>query len=125
MSLVGDPIQQRRGQGGVPKDLGPVPKSEIRGDDDRLFLMAFREYLKQQLGALLGEGDVSQFIDDQQTERSIAFHHSAQELFVSGFDQFIGQSTAGDEAGPYPCRQASMPRAVARWVFPVPLRPGK
>jgi len=51
---------------GVAKYLGPVPEAKIAGDNHRTPLMAFGSNLKQELGFLLGEGDIAQLIDDEQ-----------------------------------------------------------
>ena len=98
MGLVGDAVQKGCGQIGIAEYFGPVAKAHVAGDDHRLSFMALGEHLEKKLGPLCGKGNVSEFIDDQQTIAGIALDHPLQPFVVTGLDQLIGQRAAGDKA---------------------------
>jgi hypothetical protein len=66
MGAVREPVQQRGGHVGIAEDLGPVAEAEIRSDDHRSALVALGQNLEEQFRAFLGEGNVTEFIEDEQ-----------------------------------------------------------
>ena len=65
-AVMGQSVQQGRGQCGVTEDAGPLCKRQVRCDDQGTLFVAVRENLKQQLGALGRERDLADFVDDEQ-----------------------------------------------------------
>jgi len=62
--MVGQAVQHRGGHFGVAKNLRPVGKSEIRGDQQRGVFVKLADQMEQQLAAGLAEWQIAQFIDD-------------------------------------------------------------
>jgi hypothetical protein len=47
VGFVGQAIQQRRGEGGLAEDLGPVGKAQVGGDNDRPPFVPLRQDLEK------------------------------------------------------------------------------
>ena len=62
MRLVSQPVQKSRRQVGVSKNLGPVAKAQVRGDNHRTLFMALGKDLEQKFGTFPGERDITQFV---------------------------------------------------------------
>lgn len=77
MSLMRYTIQQRCGHARVAKNLCPISKTHIGGYDDRFSFMAFSQYLEDQLGSLLGERNIAQFVNNEQSVTGIPFDRTA------------------------------------------------
>ena len=63
LTVMGQSIQQGCRQSGVAEDLGPFGEGQVGCHQDRGPFVAIGEDLKQQLGSLLGERDVTELID--------------------------------------------------------------
>jgi len=59
---MGEPIQQRGGHLRVPEDLGPLPESQVGGDDQGGALVELRDQVKEQLSAVARERQIAEFI---------------------------------------------------------------
>jgi len=68
VAVVGEPVEERGRHLGVAEDGGPFAEVEVRGDDDRGALVEAADQVEQELAAGLGEGKVSQFVEDQEVE---------------------------------------------------------
>ena len=66
--MVGEPIEQRGGHLGVAEDGGPFTERQVGGDDDRGPLVEPTDQVEQELPAGLGEGQVSEFVEDDEVE---------------------------------------------------------
>ena len=64
--MVGQAVEQRGGHLGVAEDGGPFAESEVGGDDDRGALVEPAHQVEQQLAAGLGEGQVAEFVEDDE-----------------------------------------------------------
>ena len=64
--MVKEPIEQRRGHHRVAKDVTPFGKAAIRGEDHGAALIASVDELEEQIATARDDGQVSDFIDDQQ-----------------------------------------------------------
>src|SRR5262249_43054207 len=62
----------------VVEDLRPVFVDAVGGDQHRSALVARADDLEQQVGAVLVDGEVSAFIDDQQVGLQVAAHLALQ-----------------------------------------------
>ena len=61
--------------------------------------MAFGQDLEQQLGALPGKRHIAQLIENEEPVAGIALDQPAESFSFFGFDEFIHQAAAGNEAG--------------------------
>ena len=68
VGMVGEPVNESGGQPFVAKDLGPVGKGQVGGDDDRHLLMKSGAELEEQLSPIGGKRDETQFIQDDEVE---------------------------------------------------------
>ena len=101
MRLVSDAVQQGGGHTGITKYLRPISKAHVGGDHHRLAFMALGQNLKNQLCPFCGEGNITQFINNEQAVAGIPLDDTTQKLFISGFNQLVGQPAAGNKAGAY------------------------
>ena len=69
-----------------------------RRDDGGAVLVALAEHVEQQLTAGLRQRDVSEFVDDQETDLGELGLEAEQPLLVAGLDQFVDQMGSGGEA---------------------------
>jgi 8-oxo-dGTP pyrophosphatase MutT (NUDIX family) len=58
-------VQDRRRNDRVPKDLCPLAKALVEGENDGASLLAARDELEEEVGAVLVNGDVAVRINDQ------------------------------------------------------------
>ncbi len=61
--------------------------------------MPLCQHLEKELGAFLGERDISQLIENEEPVTSIAVDHPAQSVVLVGLQEFVSQTTAGNKAG--------------------------
>ena len=66
LAMVGQAIEQGCGHLGVAEDGGPFAESEVGGDDDRGALVEPAHQVEQQLATGLGEGQVAEFVEDDE-----------------------------------------------------------
>ena len=64
--MVSEPIEQRGGHLGIAEDSGPFTKGEVGGDGDRGTLVKPADEMEQELAAGLGEGQISERVDEVQ-----------------------------------------------------------
>jgi len=95
---MGEPVQQGGGHGGIAEHLGPIRKTKVRGNHHRSSFMPFGQDLKQQLRALLGEGDVAEFVQDQQIVADILLNEALQCPLLPCLDQLVDQPAAAHKA---------------------------
>ena len=66
MAAMYQPVKQRRSHAFMAKHLRPMRKVEIRGERDAGALIAIREELEEQLSRRLGEGQIAEFIHEDE-----------------------------------------------------------
>ena len=64
--MVQKPIENRAGDHGVAEDLAPGAETLVAGNDDRTTLVAARDQLKEQIGALAVDRQVADLVADQE-----------------------------------------------------------
>ena len=64
--MMGETVEQRGGHLGVAEDGGPFAEGEVGGDDDRGSLVEPAHQVEEQLPAGLGEGQVAEFVEDDE-----------------------------------------------------------
>ena len=95
---MGETVEQGGGHLGITKDGGPFAEAEVGGDDDAGALVELAEQMEQQRPARGAEGQVSQFIEDDEVELGHCLcdlTRLALGLFLlKGVDQFDGREEA-------------------------------
>ena len=61
-------VEQCRGHLGIAEDGRPFAEGEIGGDDDRGAFVEPADEVEQELAAGLGEGQIAEFVEDQEVE---------------------------------------------------------
>jgi len=64
--MVGEAVEQGRGHLGVAEHRWPFAEGEVGGDDDRGALVEPAHEVEQQLAAGLGEGQMAEFVEDDE-----------------------------------------------------------
>lgn len=64
--MVKEPIENRRANDGIPEDLATGAETLITGEQNRALLIAPRDELEEQVGALPINGDIADLINDQE-----------------------------------------------------------
>jgi len=59
-------IENRAGDHGVAEDLAPGAETLVAGNDDRTTLVAARDQLQEQIGALAVDRQVADLVADQE-----------------------------------------------------------
>ena len=106
---MGQTVQKRAGQAFVLEDLPPIGESQVRRDNQAPPFIAYGEDLEQEFGAGLGEGQVPEFVHDQDIELVKLLECPLQPVFLPGLFQGIRQPSGGEEADPVslPARRQS------------------
>ena len=65
---MSEPVQQGAGESLGAKDLGPFLKGQVRGQHEAVMLIGPADNLEEQFGSCLGEGNISEFVNDQEME---------------------------------------------------------
>lgn len=68
VAMMGEAVEQRGGHLGVTEDRGPLAEGEIGGNDDRGALIESADEVEEQLAAGLGEGQITELIEDGEVE---------------------------------------------------------
>ena len=67
VSMMQQPIQDRRGQGAVMvEDRGPLLEGAVGGQDQRPLFIAQRDDLEEQIGACLVNREIAELVKDEQ-----------------------------------------------------------
>ena len=98
VTVVREPVEQRRGHLCVAEDVSPLREAQIGCDDDARALVEFAQQMEEQGAAGLAERQITQFVEDD--EVSVHQTHSqlpglsGQLLLLKRIDEFNG----GEEA---------------------------
>jgi hypothetical protein len=68
LRMMSEAIKQGGGQAFIAKDLNPIRELEIGGDDQGEAFVKFRAESKEGLRTVLGEGDKTEFIQNDQVK---------------------------------------------------------
>ena len=90
---MGDPVQQGHGQGLVLEELSPFSEGQVGGDHEGDPVVNGSAELEEQLGTLLGEGDETQFINDDELLAQRGLNEPWHLEFFLGDQQFIDQTS--------------------------------
>jgi len=82
--VVEKTVQQGGGHGSITcENTGPVLEGDIGGDGDGAVLVAFGDNLEQELSTSLIEGEVSQFVNNQESRVLVTLNFASQ--LTAGF----------------------------------------
>ena len=98
--MVKDPIQDGRGDHGVAEDLVPLAEAAVGGQDQRPLLVAARDELEEQMGAVTVDGDVADLVDDQELGLAVKLEPLLDAVLGIGLGQRGDQRHGLGEAGP-------------------------
>ena len=76
VGVEGDPVDDGGDQAGVGEHGSPFAEGQVRGDRDGRSFFAFGDDLEEQLGAAGVDFDVSELVQTEQVEASVAADHS-------------------------------------------------
>src|SRR5215469_10539616 len=99
---VQQPVEQRGGDGGVAEGAGPVGDADIGGQDRAGFEVPLVDDLEQGGGAVGGQGQVAELVDDQQAGPGEEPHDGGPAAFQGGLVASGGQVSGGGEVDPVP-----------------------
>lgn len=74
--MVRQAVRQRSRHFRVTEDTGPFTEGEISGDDDRGALVYAADQVEQQLTTRLSEGQIAQFVEDDEVEACKVIGHA-------------------------------------------------
>ena len=73
---VSKPVKEGAGESFGAEDFCPFLEGQVGGKHEAMMLIGPADDLEEQFGPRLGEGDISQFINDQQMDSLELFEHS-------------------------------------------------
>ena len=98
--MMGQAVEERGCHLGVAKNTGPIAKGQIGGDDDGSAFVQPADEVKQQLAAGLGEGQVAEFIENDEVHAREIFSEPALPAGAGFALQAIDEIDDGIEAAP-------------------------
>ena len=118
--MVQQAVEDGGGDHGVAKDLAPGAQALIAGQDDRAPLVAARDQLKEEIGALAIDGDVADLVDDQQLGLRQDLQPFVEAALGEGFPERGDEPRGGGKQDADAVLAGLQPRATARCVLPTP-----
>ena len=117
-------VQQCSGEPFRAEHLGPLVEGKIGGYQDGAPLVALAEYLEEEFRSGRGQGDESQFVDDQQAEAGkLPLQRLSSRLSSRASISSWTRAAAAVKPTDIPLWQAASPSPRATWVLPAPLLP--
>jgi hypothetical protein len=123
--VVDEPVDHRDGDGVVAEDLAPRAERLVAGDDQAGALVAAADEHEHQVGSLGVERDVADLVADQQRDPSSRRNSSSRRPWRWASARTATHSVAVRKSTRCPARQARVPKAIARWILPVPGGPSR
>ena len=107
VAVVGQAVEQGGRHLWIAKDARPIAEGEIGGDDDRGALVEPADQMEQQLTAGLGEGEIAEFIEDDEVKaREIIGEPSLAASAAFGLE-LVDEIDGGEEAAARPGANAA------------------
>ena len=95
---MGESIEERGGHLGIAEHARPFAEGEVGRDEDRGALVETADQVEQQLPAGLGEGEIAEFVEDDEVEAG-EIVGDASLTSGSGFGlELIDEVDGGEEA---------------------------
>ena len=95
---MSEPVQQGASESLGAKDFRPFLEGQVGRKHEAMMLIGPADDLEEQFGPRLGEGNISQFIDDQQIESLELFVQSLKPFFLPAFHELSDKIGGGIEA---------------------------
>nr|WP_244321115.1 hypothetical protein [Streptomyces melanosporofaciens] len=92
-----EPAEHRGGDGGVTEGAGPVGVPDVCRQDRRGFQIPLVDHLEQGGCSVFGQGEVAEFVDDQEFRSGEEVHAGLPAAFECGFVTLGGQLGCGGE----------------------------
>ena len=98
VAAMGEAVQQRRGHAFALEHLAPIGEGQVAGDQQAGPLVTIGEHLEEQLRAGAAEGQVSEFIADEQVGLVQLGQETIELVRLLGFLQSRDQIRGSEEA---------------------------
>ena len=118
--VVEQAIEDRGRDHGIAEHLAPGPEALVAGEDDGAALVAARDELEEEVGALAVDRDVADLVDDEQLRLPQELEALVEAVVSEGLPRVAMRPAAVVKRVRTPCSQALSPRATARCVLPTP-----
>ncbi len=99
----------------------PLAKSKIRGDEDRGSLVEPADEVKEKLAAGLGEGEISEFVEDDEVHAGQIVGDRPWRPARGSASRRLARSTVVNKRPRDPARMQLRAMAIAKCVLPVPV----
>lgn len=108
MAVVEEPVEHGGGDGGVAvEDGGPLFEGLVRGQDNGAALVAGADDLEEQIGSALVDGQVADFVENEQGGVGLFAKFGFEGAFGLGGVQGVEASMALAKSTLMPCWQAA------------------
>jgi hypothetical protein len=96
--VVSEAVEQRGGHLRIAEDAGPFTEGEICCDDNRRALIEAADQVEQQLPASLGEGEIAEFVEDDEVEAGKIISKSSLATSACLSLELVDEIDGGEEA---------------------------
>ena len=117
--MVENAVENRGGNHLVAEDVAPLRDGLIGGDEHAASFVASADELKNQVSGLLLEGEVAQFVDDEQLGLGVE-RDLVGEFALRLRTRELSSEVAVTNSTECPASTAARPSPIARWVLPTP-----
>ena len=93
-------------------------EGQVGSHDHGSFFGSFGDDLEEQFGGHLSQGDIAQFIDNDQFHAGPPFQHARETLVALGFDELVDECRRGGEANSFPLAACGDGQARCEMGFP-------
>ena len=100
VAVVSETIEQRRRHLRIAEHAWPFAKGEVGGDDDRGALIETADQMEQQLAAGLGEGQIAEFVEDDEVEAREIIGESPLATGAALSLELVDEIDGGEEPSP-------------------------
>ena len=95
--MMQESVEDGRGDDVIDKDLPPLLERFVGRDDDGPLLVAFGDELEEELGRLLGKGEISQLVDDEEIDPGKIFQSFVEPAGDFSTGQDLRELFGGEE----------------------------
>lgn len=121
--MMREPVHQGRRPRVIREEAAPLRELQVGGEDEAARLVAVGHHPEQELGAVAVDRDIPPLVEDQEVGVVEVLLQAFERTGPVGFAEAEHQVGDGEEADGMPLLTRPTPKAVARWLFPVPTAP--
>ena len=121
--MMGETVEQCGRHLRIAEDAWPFTECKIGRDDDRGSLVEAADHVEQQLSSGLGEGQITELVEDDEVEARQIIGEPALAASSTFSLEPVDKIDRGEEATRDPARIQLRAIAIARCVLPVPVPP--